>query len=380
MKKCALFSHLTLSFVMLFTLISCSEEENSAQSAVRPVKLSEVLPLGMVESSYTGIVIPVQFSNLAFKLSAPLVALEVERGESVKRGDVIARVDPTEFAIDLEAKKASYITAGFQMERAENLIRREALSKEDYESTKAMYENAKAAYENAGRILEQTILRAPFDGFIQERYVENYQEVSPGEKIVCLIDPLMLQMQATLPEAALGYLSSNPETYVEFDSYKGKRFRARIKEFVQSSPDGSGIPVFVEITDPSFNLQEYKIATGFSCSITFIYPNKEIGLIYNAEPGNPQGNSYIGNDSLHPVTIPVTSLVREYGDERDAVFVFNRANSTVSKRSVETLGIIEGDRVVVIGGLVAGEEVVSAGAARVVDNQRVSPLEGPVAF
>ena len=48
---------------------------------------------------------------------------------------------------------------------------------------------------------------------------------------------------------------------------KGIRFKAKVKEYVEASPDGSGVPVFLYIDDPEFNLNKYKVAVGFSCRV-----------------------------------------------------------------------------------------------------------------
>ena len=119
--------------------------------------------------------------------------------------------------------------------------------------------NAKAAFEYAQNQLEQTKLRAPFDGFIQKKYVENYQKVQAGQGIVCLINPNKLQIQYTMPETNITYFSTPYQIYVEFDNYKGIRFKAKVKEYVEASPDGSGVPVFLYIDDPEFNLNKYKV-------------------------------------------------------------------------------------------------------------------------
>ena len=58
--------------------------------------------------------------------------------------------------------------------------------------------------------------------------------------IVCLINPNKLQIQYTMPETNITYFSTPYQIYVEFDNYKGIRFKAKVKEYVEASPDGSG--------------------------------------------------------------------------------------------------------------------------------------------
>lgn len=50
---------------------------------------------------------------------------------------------------------------------------------------------------------------------------------------------------------------------MEFDAYKGKLFQAKVKEYVEASQDGAGVPVFLYIDDPEFDLKKYQVSVGF---------------------------------------------------------------------------------------------------------------------
>ena len=56
-----------------------------------------------------------------------------------------------------------------------------------------------------------------------------------------------------MPETNVIYFSYPYQIYIEFDTYKGKIFKAKVKEYVEASPDGSGVPVFLQIEDPEFD-------------------------------------------------------------------------------------------------------------------------------
>ena len=250
----------------LVALASCSHPTVKEQGP-RPVKLAEVTSLNVVEKSFSGVVSPDQFSDLAFKMAGPLISMNVQEGQNVKTGQVVAEIDPLDYQWEFEAKKASFQTAEAQLQRAQKLIAKQAISQQEYESTQASYSNAQAAFEYAQNQLEQTKLRAPFDGFIQKKYVENYQKVHAGQAIVCLINPTILKIQFTMPETNVIFFSNPYSIYVEFDNYKGIRFKAKVKAYVEASPDGSGVPVFLHIDDPAFNLNNSNVAVGFSCLV-----------------------------------------------------------------------------------------------------------------
>lgn len=333
-------------------VVSCKQPEVKEQGP-RPVKVTEAVPLNVIEKSYTGVVAPDQFSDLAFKIAGPLVDLSVEEGQRVKKGQVVAKVDPLDYQITYEAKKSSYLTAKAQMNRAEKLIKKQAISQQDYESTQASYANAKAAFENASNTLEDTKLMAPFDGFIQKKYVENYQKVQAGQGIVCLINPDKLLIRFTLPENNLVYLLAKPEIAVEFENYKGKHFKARIKEYVEASSDGSGVPVSLYVDDSDFDLDVYRVASGFSCRVIFKIRQKEMG-------------GYM--------SIPLTSVFANPTTRGLSVFVYNPATRKVEQREVKEGGLLERDHVIITEGLEAGEKVVIAGTTRLVNGQQVNVL------
>lgn len=338
---------------VLATLVSCSQPPVKEQGP-RPVKLTEVTSLNVVEKSFSGVVSADQFSDLAFKMSGPLISLNVDEGQKVRTGQVVAEIDPQDFKWEYEARKSSYQTAEAQLQRAAKLLSKQAISKQEYETTEASYSNAKAAFEYAQNQLAQTKLRAPFDGFIQKKYVENYQKVQTGQAIVCLINPSKLQIQFTMPETNIIYFTTPYSVFVEFDNYKGIRFKAKVKEYVEASPDGSGVPVFLYIDDPRFNLDKYKVAVGFSCRVIL----------------NIESQSF----NQGAVLVPISAVVASESDNDKFVFVYNTATEKVEKRQIKEEELIGKDNVVVTEGLKAGDRVVSAGATRVVDGQQVKVL------
>lgn len=338
---------------VLAALVSCSQPPVKEQGP-RPVKLAEVTSLNVVEKSFSGVVSPDQFSDLAFKMSGPLISLKVDEGQKVRTGQVVAEIDPQDFKWEYEAKKASFQTAEAQLQRAAKLLSKQAISKQEYESTEAAHSNAQAAFEYAQNQLEQTKLRAPFDGFIQKKYVENYQKVQAGQGIVCLINPSKLQIQYTMPETNITYFSTPYTIYVEFDNYRGMKFKAKVKEYVEASPDGSGVPVYLYIDDADFSLSKYKVAVGFSCRV-----------ILNIESGSFNEGA---------VLIPLSAIVVGESDTNKYVFAYNSQTQKVERRKIAVKELVGKDNVVVTEGLKAGDQVVSAGATRLVDSQQVKVL------
>ena len=88
------------------------------------------------------------------------------------------------------------------------------------------------------------------------------------------MNPDKLEVGFILPETNVRLTREKMQVAVEFDTYKGKWFKAEVKEFVDASPDGSGIPVRLAITDKSFNRDVYNIYPGFSCKVILSIDNE----------------------------------------------------------------------------------------------------------
>ena len=345
-------NNILLFLAVVLSAVSCKEKEQKVYGP-RPIKVQKVEKLEAIEKIYSGIVAPDQFSSLAFKVSGPLVALYVDNGVSVKKGQRIAQIDKQDFLLDFGAKQASYNTAKAQLERSKKLLTKEAISRQEYESNLASYYNAKAAFDHAKNSLEDTELKAPFDGFVQTKYVENYQKIQAGQSIVTLVNPNKLMVNMVIPESHLQYFNYKHEFFVEFDSYRGKYFKAVIKDYVQSSLDGSGLPVSLYIEDEDFNLTDFNIAIGFSCDVKLkVYDNELASLS----------------------VVPLSSIAVDEATGNLNVFIFNDATQTVRKVAVTQTGFVGKDKIQVAGQLSSSDDVVIAGVKRLVDGQKVKLL------
>lgn len=326
------------------------------QTFVRPVKLSPAVSLSSYDKDFVGVVSAEQYTNLAFRVSGQVTKTYVTEGAQVKKGQLLAQLDPGDFRLQLEADKAQYTTAQSILERNKRLLAKQAISRQDYEIAQSNYLQAKSAYEYALNQLEYTRLKAPFSGSIEKKYVEDYQKVQTGESVFKLINPDRLEVNFTLPESDVDLIRVNKTIFVEFDNYRGEYFRAEIKDVVDASVDGAGIPVTLRIVDKAFDPEKYNIKAGFACRVKI---------------------QIEGNRAYHAyVTVPITAIFNPPTDKQGTyVWVYDPAVSEVKIRKVRTEGLVGGDRVIVPEGLSAGEQVVTAGVYQLNDNQKVNVLK-----
>ncbi|WP_040371202.1 efflux RND transporter periplasmic adaptor subunit [Butyricimonas synergistica] len=336
-----------------FLWVGCKGKKETYQDVVRPVRVVNVEALGAINKVYTGIVEAEEYSNLAFKLSGPLVAMNVDEGQKVKKGQVIAAVDPLDYKLQYEANKAAYLTAKSQLERNKRLLSMQAISKQEYEIAEANYIKGKSAYETSANTLEDTKLRAPFDGFVEKKFVENYQKVMPGESIIKLVNPDKLAVGFTLPETSVDLTRTPMTVTVEFDTYKGIWFKARVKEFIDASPDGTGIPVKLVIDDSRFSRDVHNIYPGFSCKV-------------NLKIETTEENSYI---------VPMSALFKNPTTNETSVWVYNPKTETVHGKAVEIGQLFGSDKIMVQKGLTNDDIIVVAGVNYITEGQKVKLLK-----
>ena len=269
----------------------------------------------------------------------------------VKKGQLIAAIDPRDIALQYAADKSSYETAAAQVERNKRLLARQAISVQEYEISLSNYQRAKSAFELSSNNMRDTKLTAPFDGSIETRLVENYQRVNAGEGIVQLVNTKKLRIKFTIPDAYLYLLRSSDQKFrVEFDTYKGQKFNAKLEEYLDISTDGTGIPVTITIDDPAFDRALYDVKPGFTCSIRF---SANVGPFLE--------------ESM--TVIPLSALFSEGNGKQMYVWVVN--DNKVNRREVSVMSPTGDAQAFITKGLKAGEKIITAGVNQLVEGERI---------
>lgn len=266
----------------------------------------------------------------------------------------MAAIDPRDLALQYAADKSTYETATAQVERNKRLLARQAISVQDYEISLSSYQRAKSAYELSSNNMRDTRLTAPFDGSIEKRLVENYQRVNSGEGIVQLVNTQKLRIKFTIPDIYLPLMrTKDPRFQVEFDTFKGHTFKAKLEEYLDISTDGTGIPVTITIDDPTFDRALYEVKPGFTCGIRF-----------TADVG-----SYL-EESM--AVIPLSAVFGENDDRKTYVWIVD--GNKVSRREV-TVYSPTGEALAFISkGLKPGEKIVTAGVYQLVEGETVREI------
>ena len=233
-----------LPLLTIALLAGACGRKTPAPETVRSVKVTTAAGAGIIDKDFAGMATPDDAVNLAFKVAGQVLDVPVAQGQSVKKGALLAELDPRDIELQVAATRSAFEEARSQQQRMQRLVEHEAVSRQEAEAASTRYAQARSTYENTLDLLKDTRLRAPFAGVVERKYVDNFERVQAGQSILRLVNPVTTTVQFTLPETGLSLLRDSSTRFtVEFDNYRGAAIPARLKQYVETSSDASGFPV-----------------------------------------------------------------------------------------------------------------------------------------
>jgi RND family efflux transporter MFP subunit len=198
-------------------IISCSKKTEVADDT-RYVKIFVVG--GGVDKGYStfhGNIHAEYEPNLSFRVNGKIVIRLVDIGQFVKKGQALAKLDPTDYKLSadsataqLASAKSNYVTQEANLERYKQLLKQNFVSQAQYDSQKAQFDSAKAQYEEANNQLansknqvQYTTLVAPSDGVISSINMDAGQVVSAGQTVATMAVSGNKEVAIDLPEAQI---------------------------------------------------------------------------------------------------------------------------------------------------------------------------------
>ncbi len=338
----------------------------------RPVKVLVVKTTASEDTrSAPGIVKAVKEIGLAFRVGGPLVEYDLKIGQSVKKGRIIARIDPRDFEIrirklsaDVKAARVKLSDAEIDFNRQKNLLSENAASQAQYDKAKLALETSAAVLEGlqadlteAGNALADTVLRAPFDGVVHRKLTENHETVKPGIPVVSLLDISAVEVRTVVPEDIVIRVSDIVDMFCTLDAYPEQSFPALLKELGrQTDSTNQSYPMTVVLdTPPGLSVEPGMAAT--------------VHLVLN-NATQPAGGIYLPTAAVFADT------------NKDACVWRIRPDSLETEKVRVKTGALKGDSILITSGLMPQDRVVSAGARfllegqpiRILDNDRETPL------
>ena len=192
---------LLVAIVGTLMLSGCGSEETVKKETVRPVKSIIIGDAGDPEGKgFPGVTKENQESSMSFRVDGPIIKYNVIEGAKVKKGELIAEIDPRDYKVTVQSTEARYNQTKAESDRFYRLWKKGSVAKNDYDRRYANFLEAKAAWEDAKNALKDTKLYAPFTGFYGPKLAQLGEEVRRKQPITTLVDLSILEVNTTIPE------------------------------------------------------------------------------------------------------------------------------------------------------------------------------------
>jgi len=330
-----------------------NKEEIEEVPSIRPLKMMTVgqsIPAQI--RKYPGKVAAMDKVTLGFQVDGPLIELPINKGQEVKEGDLLARIDPRDFQNRFDSARAELEQTSTQLERIKKAAESGAISQTELTNAQAAFERAQANFKIAQKALEDTKLLAPFDAVIANTFVDNFQNVLAKQDIVTVQKIEDVLIEVNVPEERILRAKEKRGQYhfvAVFDSLPGREFEVKLHEYTtEADPLTQTYLITFSMPVP----EELNILPGMTATI-WEYP---------IQKGDQTGIFLLPIDA-----VPV--------DDSGQYFVWKAEKGdsdvyTVHKQTVKA-GAMEGDSIQVLSGLSQGEIIAATGVHMLREGQKV---------
>ncbi len=341
--------------------LSCSQEEMEQEEVIRPVRYAQVYVTGGSRvRTFSGTTQAGIESNLSFRVAGTVQSVNVQVGDAVRRGQLLAKLDDSDYCLQVQEAEASFEQAQAQersaratYERVQGLYVNRNASRQDLDNARAAFESASAMVQAIQQRLEMarlqvnyTSLNAPQDGNISIVHAERNENIAAGTPIVTLTAGQRPEVRVSVPERLISQIRNGSRATVTFGAIPGQEFSATVTEVgVSATSFATAFPVIVQL-----NRDVADLRPGMAAEVSFRFETAgtEERLI------------------VPPVAV---------GEDRNGRFVFvlepSEEGISITRRREVRVGEITAEGMEILGGLEEGELVVTAGVSRIVDGQRV---------
>ncbi len=239
------------------------------------------------------------------QVSGRISQINVDYNSPVKKGEVIAKIDPQMFQAALEQARANNLSAQSnvkkakvqaadsqrQLNRTRELAERKLTAPADLDTAQATYEAAEATVEAAESALEQTraalhqaeinlaytTIVSPIDGMVVSRNVDVGQTVAASFQAPVLFtiaeDLKKMQVDTNVSEADVGRLQPGMEATFQVDAYAGERFTGKVRQIRNAPQTIQNIVTYDAVID--VENPELKLKPGMTANVSFVYAQKD---------------------------------------------------------------------------------------------------------
>jgi membrane fusion protein (multidrug efflux system) len=327
-----------------------AKEEQKLDKDGKPIPKVEAVPVEVsrvakrpIAASYTGtapLEAPAEASVVA-KTSGVMVQLMAEEGDTVTKGQALARIDPERARLEAARALATVRKLENNFRRSRELVERKLVSADAHENIRYELESARASYELAQLELSYTTITAPISGVIAQRMYKPGNLIALNSPVFRIVDNSRLEAVLNVPERELATLKTGQPVRMTVDALPNQAFEGRIDRVSPVVDSGSGTFRVVGTFAGGGVLRP-----GMFGRIQIVYDQRDDAL-----------------------TIPRTALLEDEGET--AVYTVREKKAV---RVPVTLGYVNGELAEIRAGLKEGEPVITAGKVAVRDGTEVEVL------
>jgi RND family efflux transporter MFP subunit len=361
---------LFLVFTSLLIASGCSSDKHEAAVApetVRNVAVYQATSTRVPDLiDAVGTVRAAETAPISAQIMGNVLSVAVREGDSVKRGQVLATIDPAQAQASVERAEAALSAAQHEvaaaqteraltestMKRYETLYQRKSVSPQEFDEIKARYQGAMARSESAQAGQAQakaavtqaqtgfgyTKLRAPFDGVVTERKVDPGALAAPGMPLLTVEATGRYRLEATIDESSLRYVKIGEAAPVSLDTYPDHSLTGKVSQIVPAA-------------DPTTRTFLVKIELPANTVL-------RSGLF---------GRAHFSRGERDSLVIPKTAVV----DRGALKGVYVVSPDKIAELRYVTIGSAIGERYEVLSGLAPSETVVAAPGDREIGGKRI---------
>ena len=344
------------------SLMACQEKPEIIET-VRSIKTMTVNAQAAEQiRKFSGQVAAVDTSDLSFQVGGQVASVNVDIGDRVKKGQVLAVLDPETYRLEVDATQAELAKARdnvtkskAEYERQKRIFEQGAgakryveVSEYNYKATRSAVDYQVAKLDLAKHNLRKTKLLSPYGGAIAWRSVQPNEEVQVGQKVFEINATGKMEVQLAVPETTIDRIQVDGPAAITFPTLPGETAKGRISYIGSAAIQANAFPVKVVLLGPN-----EKVKPGMTAEVNLFIKTE------NREPG---------------FLVPIQAILPADDAKKGYVFVYDPETSTVKKTSIR-LGDAQHGEAIVFEGLTAGDIVAVAGVSFLADGMNVKLMK-----
>ena len=337
---------IVLTFAMLLLALGGCTQKNTAETERYSEKITNVEYFKVESTEFEEnttlpiVVMPYKEINLGMTNGGRVTNIYADKGESIKKGQILLKTDDTIIKASYETAKASLEYQKNEFARNEKLFENGSITEAQFETARLALAQTKSSYEISKKNYEDATLEAPFSGIVTRKNVEIGDILAPSIPAFRIIDMSRVRIQSGIPEKYIGDFQKGNKVILSIDAIPGREFEGTIN-FISPEANPNVRTFLAEM----------------------IVDNRE-GLIRAGVMGNAHIFQKIHENAL---MIPINALIET--QKGRIVFVLKEGD-VVEERSIEIIG--GNDLMFQVVGLNAGEKIIAKGHYDLINGEHVN--------